>query len=80
MRRKLPVSSSVALAILVMGASAQAVQTTRVQVDQRGYFAKIGAPIGYDCAPGGIAPINGTVGNCGLNTSAWGSPLFTRLA
>jgi uncharacterized repeat protein (TIGR01451 family)/MYXO-CTERM domain-containing protein len=50
----------------IAASEAQAAQTLRVQVDQKGDFLLIGNTLGHECN-GGIAPVVGNVGNCGNN-------------
>jgi len=56
-----------ALCAMLMGIAgeANAAQTLRVQVDQKGDFVLIGNTLGHECAAGTPAPVVGTVGNCG---------------
>ncbi len=49
--------------------TARAAPTLRVQVDQHGDFILIGNTIAHDCAPGGPAPLVGTIGACGTSTT-----------
>ncbi len=57
---------------------AEAAQTLRVQVDQHGDFTMIGNTLGQDCGPGVVAPVVGTVGNCGLFTADTAPDVFWR--
>jgi uncharacterized repeat protein (TIGR01451 family) len=70
-----------ALGALLSGFSshqADAAQTRRVQVDQRGDFTMIGNTLGQDCGPGVVAPVVGTVGACGNNTGDNAPDVFWR--
>jgi len=57
------------LAVTLVAAPSLAAQTVRYSVDQRGDFVLIGNSNSYDCANGPVAPLVGTVGACGSNTS-----------
>ncbi len=63
---------------LVLGAHAEAAPALRKQVDQRGNFLLIGNTLGYDCVAATPAPVVGTVGACGANTSDTASDVFWR--
>jgi uncharacterized repeat protein (TIGR01451 family) len=54
---------------LLASGTASAAPALRVQVNQRGDFALIGNTLAHDCAPATPAPVVGTVGACGTNTS-----------
>jgi uncharacterized repeat protein (TIGR01451 family)/MYXO-CTERM domain-containing protein len=66
------------LAATVLTPDARAAQTRRVQVDQHGDFRMIGNTLGYDCGPGVVAPVVGTVGPCGMNTGDDAPDVFWR--
>ncbi|WP_404362435.1 Ig-like domain-containing protein [Corallococcus coralloides] len=55
------------LALLPQGASAA--PTLRYQVDQRGDFVLFGNTLSQECRSGTPAPLTGTVGACGTNTT-----------
>jgi uncharacterized repeat protein (TIGR01451 family)/MYXO-CTERM domain-containing protein len=68
-----------ALCAMLLGVAAneaQAAQTLRVQVDQKGDFLLIGNTLGYDCASGTPMPIVGNVGACGTNTNDTSPDIF----
>jgi clumping factor A len=67
-----------ALALLALAAPALAAPTLRVQVTQRGDFALIGNTLGHDCAAGIPAPVVGTVGACGDDTTDTAPDVFWR--
>ena len=54
--------------------------SVRYQVDQHGDFVLLGNTLGYDCGPGVPAPVVGTVGACGTNTSDTAPDVFWRAA
>ncbi|WP_272423787.1 thrombospondin type 3 repeat-containing protein [Polyangium jinanense] len=56
-------------AVLVMAGQAWAEPSLRVQVTQRGDFVLIGNTLTQDCGAGVPAPVVGSVGTCGTNTS-----------
>jgi len=66
-----------ALSTMAVG-KAEAAQTLRLQVDQKGDFLLIGNTLGHECAAGTPATIVGTVGNCGSNTSDSAPDIFWR--
>jgi hypothetical protein len=69
------------LALLVglsLSAPARAAPSLRVQVNQHGDFALIGNTFGQECAAGTPAPVVGTVGACGVNTSDSSPDVFWR--
>jgi uncharacterized repeat protein (TIGR01451 family) len=59
-------------------APADAAQTKRFVINDRGDFILIGNTLSHDCAPGTPPPVVGTVGSCGLNASDTGSDVFWR--
>jgi hypothetical protein len=75
---------SVVLMVCLLGGffqiqpSAQAAPALRVQVYQHGDFALIGNTFGYDCAAGTPAPVVGTLGYCGNNTTDSAADIFWR--
>ncbi len=62
----------------IAAGEAQAAQTLRVQVDQKGDFLLIGNTLGYECLAGTPAPIVGTLGACGSNTGDTAPDIFWR--
>ena len=54
---------------LLAGAGPARAASLRYQIDQNGDFALIGNTLGRDCAASIPAPVVGTVGACGNNTS-----------
>ncbi len=57
---------------------ALAAPSLRAQVSQKGDFALIGNTLGQECAVNTPAPVVGTVGLCGLNTTDSSPDLFWR--
>ena len=57
---------------------ANAAQTLRMQVDQKGDFLLIGNTLGHECAANTPAPIVGTVGMCGANLNDSAPDIFWR--
>jgi hypothetical protein len=55
---------------------AQAQPAVRAEVAQHGDFTLIGNIFGQDCSSGVPAPVAGTVGNCGTNTSDTAPDVF----
>ncbi|AKU94523.1 internalin, putative [Labilithrix luteola] len=58
--------------------TAEAAPSLRVQVDQRGDFVLLGNTLAQDCAAGIPAPLVGTVGACGANTSDSSADVYWR--
>jgi conserved repeat domain len=56
----------------------RAAPNLRVQVNQRGDFILIGNTFGFECAAGVPAPVVGTVGNCGTNTTDSAPDIYWR--
>jgi hypothetical protein len=70
MKKKLLMQGALcSMLIGIAAGEAQAVQTLRVQVDQKGDFLLIGNTLGHECLTGTPAPIVGTVGACGMAAS-----------
>ncbi|MEZ4220126.1 MAG: DUF3344 domain-containing protein [Polyangiaceae bacterium] len=66
------------LAFLTVTQLASSAPALRKQVDQRGDFLLIGNTLGHDCGAGTVAPVVGTVGNCGNNTADSSPDIFWR--
>ena len=70
MRSRVLASSAIALGLLAsVSGKVEAAQNLRVQVDQKGDFLLIGAPLAHDCANVAGSVLVGTVGACGANTN-----------
>jgi len=70
--------AALALFLLLSGAlPVHAAPTLRYQADLNGDFALIGNTLAWDCS-GAVAPIVGTVGNCGNNTGDSGVDVYWR--
>ena len=78
-RRAGLVRAVVGLAVVSATASANAV-TLRYQANQAGDFVLIGNTLGHDCGSGTPAPVVGTVGACGNQTSDETPDVFWRSA
>jgi uncharacterized repeat protein (TIGR01451 family) len=71
--------ASLALFLLLSGAlPGFAAPALRYQADLNGDFALIGNTLAWNCAAGVVAPVVGTVGACGTNTSDTGVDVFWR--
>ncbi|HVZ86038.1 MAG TPA: isopeptide-forming domain-containing fimbrial protein, partial [Polyangia bacterium] len=67
--------------VLLLASTAPArASSLRYQVDQKGDFVLLGNTLGYDCGPGVPAPVVGTVGACGTNTSDTAPDIFWQAA
>jgi uncharacterized repeat protein (TIGR01451 family)/MYXO-CTERM domain-containing protein len=64
--------------LCLVASEANAAPTQRFQVDQHGDFVLVGNTLGHECAAGTVAPIVGTVGNCGNNTGDSSPDIFWR--
>ncbi len=67
-----------AMLLGIAAGEAQAAQTVRVQVDQKGDFLLIGNTLGHDCVATTPAPVVGNVGMCGTNTNDTAPDVFWR--
>lgn len=67
-----------AASMWMLTGEAQADPTLRVQVSQRGDFLLIGNSLAHNCQNGLPAPVVGTVGACGTNTSDTAVDVFWR--
>ncbi len=68
-------------AVLLLASTAPAhASALRYQVNQNGDFVLLGNTLGYDCGPGVPAPVVGTVGACGTNTSDTAPDVFWQAA
>ncbi|HVK69985.1 MAG TPA: DUF3344 domain-containing protein, partial [Polyangium sp.] len=78
MRRRTALGSIVATLVCVTAGTASAELTQRVQVTQRGDFVLIGNTLAQDCGASVPAPVVGTIGMCGANTSDSAPDVYWR--
>ncbi|HTB56634.1 MAG TPA: isopeptide-forming domain-containing fimbrial protein [Polyangia bacterium] len=78
--RRLARRALLTAALLLASTAAARASSLRYQVDQKGDFVLLGNTLGYDCGPGVPAPVVGTVGACGTNTSDTAPDVFWQAA
>jgi hypothetical protein len=69
-------AAAVALATCALASGDARAAALRYQVNQKGDFVLIGNTLGYDCGAGVPAPLVGTVGACGNNTTDTAPDIF----
>jgi uncharacterized repeat protein (TIGR01451 family) len=78
MRTRSFVAAALALSVAARVTSSHAAPSLRAQVTQSGDFVLIGNTLAQDCGPGVPAPVVGTVGPCGGQTSDTSPDVFWR--